>query len=248
VHPGTPVDLIAAGIVDARTAALLWLLTEGGVPLVAAGPAGADERSVVLASMLSADPARAWVVIDADAESLTTERLSALLRGGVSVGVTLGAADLEAVLEHLAGSGLPEDAIRRLGAVLILAEVEVGLRCTSAHYLRPTERDGQGHLQRRPPAVLSAWDETADAFEDYAWGITPELADLVDRAQADLEERQSQRSRFLAGLDATDDYSDRVRAYLTAEPPRVPAPAHERARPSPFSGGLTDPEPRPHQH
>ena len=74
------------------------------------------------------------------------------------------------------------------------------------------------------------------------------LKDLRSRmAQADLEERQADRARFLAELDVpANDYAERVKAYLATEPPRVPAPKHEPAKPSPFSSGLTDPEPHGH--
>jgi hypothetical protein len=245
-----PTDLrryLAAGTLDARTAALLWLLLDGGVPLVVAGPATATQRHELAAALLSVDPARAWVVLDADEESITADRLSALLRGGSGVAVCVLSDDLEGVIERLTDSGVPEDGVRRLGAVVIAEETHTGLRCTAVHYLRPTERDAQGHVQRRPPAVLSAWDERADVFEDYAWGITPELADRVDRAQADLEERQTDRARFLA-TDSEGDgaYAARVADYLATEPPRIPAPAHGAAKSTPFSGGLTDPDPHTH--
>ncbi len=236
------------GTLDARTLALLWLLSEGGVPLMVTGPASTEARRRLAAGLLAFQPDRPWVVLDADEEPATPERLSALLRGDARVGITLAADDLEALFEHLAVQGLPEDAVRKLGVVVVAEETASGLRCTVVHYLRPTERDAQGHLQRRPPAVLAAWDEGADTFEDYAWGITPELADRVDRSQADLEERQADRARFLAGLTVDDAYAERVAAYLATEPPRVPAPEHEEAKPSPFSGGLTDPDPDPHRH
>ena len=241
------IALLSSGALDARTTALLWLLLDGGVPLVVAGPAPIERRMTLAGALLSLDPARRWVVLDAEEEGVSAERLAALLRGGAGVGITLAADDLEAVLESLMAGGLPEDAVRRLGIVAIAEEAPQGLRCTAVHYLRPTERDAQGHLQRRPPAVLAAWDERGDTFEDYAWGITPELADRVDRTQADLEERQGDRARFLAGLDVpANDYAERVKAYLATEPPRVPAPKHEPAKPSPFSSGLTDPEPHGH--
>ena len=245
--PADPLALLRSGTLDARTLALLWLLTDGGVPLVVAGPAPAEQRAALAGALLSVDPARRWVVLDAEDDGLNSERLAALLRGGSGVGITLGAADLGAVLEHFAADGLPEDAIRRLGIVVVAADTPRGLRCTAVHYLRPTERDAQGHLQRRPPAVLAAWDERGDTFEDYAWGITPELADRIDRSQADLEERQADRARFLLGLEGTQaDYTEHVQAYLSTEPPRVPAPEHERAKPSPFAGGLIDPDPHAH--
>ncbi len=157
--------------------------------------------------------------------------------------------DLKELLERLEAAGLPRDGVRRLGMVAVLDEPAAGLRCTSVHYLRPSERDGQGHVQRRPPAVLAAWDAETDTFEDYAWGITPELAARVDRAQADLEERQLGRARFLAGAATSADESgidERVRAHLASEPPRVPAPEPRAARPSPFGGGLLDPD--EHRH
>lgn len=241
-----PEALLHSGTLDPRTLALLWLLTDGGVPLVVAGPAPAEQRAALAGALLSVDPARHWVVMDAEQEGVSTERLAALLRGGSGVGITLGASDLGAVLEDLAAGGLPEDAVRRLGIVVIAADTPSGLRCSVVHYLRPTERDAQGHLQRRPPAVLTAWDERGDTFEDYGWGITPELADRVDRSQADLEERQRDRARFLARAEESDDYPDRVRAYLATEPPRVPAPEHDPAKPSPFAGGLIDPDPHDH--
>jgi hypothetical protein len=188
-------------------------------------------------------------VLEAEGGALTTERLAALLRGGAAFGVDAEAHDLKELLERMEAAGLPRDGVRRLGAVAVLDQPAAGLRCTSVHYLRPSERDGQGHVQRRPPAVLSAWDADTDTFEDYAWGITPELATRVDRAQADLEERQLGRARFLAQAVSSADESgldDRVRAHLASEPPRVPAPEPEAARSSPFGGGLLDPD--EHRH
>jgi hypothetical protein len=72
----------------------------------------------------------------------------------------------------------------------------------AAHYLRPVERDGHGHLQRRPPAVLATWDAKHADFEHFAWGVTPELASRVGRTQADFERRQAGRARFLASIEA----------------------------------------------
>ena len=153
---------------------------------------------------------------------MTTDRLSALLRGGVGLGVSLEADDLETVLDRLTSAGLPEDGVRRLGVVLMTEQTKAGLRCTVVHYLRPAERDAQGHIQRRPPAVLAAWDEQDDVYEHYAWGITPELADRIDRSQADLEERQRDRAAFLAAAVADDATAEEQRArmerYLAAEP------------------------------
>jgi len=243
MRPTDIISLLREGALDGELAALLWLLVDGGVPIVVAGPAGGAARSTLAGALLATDPARRWVVLEADVEDVTTDRLSALLRGGVGLGLSVPADELEAVLERLTERGLPEDAVRRLGVVVIAEETTAGLRCSVVHYLRPAERDAQGHVQRRPPAVLAAWDEQSDAYEHYAWGITSELADRIDRAQADLEERQRDRACFLVAMVTSEgfEYAASVADYLACEPPRVPAPTHEPAQPSPFRGGLTDP-------
>jgi hypothetical protein len=99
---------------------------------------------------------------------------------------------------------LGEDEVRRLAVVLILRAFgrPVMRRVVAAHYLRPLERDGQGHLQRRPPAVLATWDPETDALDHFSWGLGPELAPRVGLTQADFERAQSARARFLAGLVA----------------------------------------------
>jgi hypothetical protein len=245
----TAATLLRDRTVDAELMALLWLLGEGGVPLSIIGTADAIRRSDSAAALLSLSPDHGWVVIDADDEAPTTSRLAALLQGGVGLGLTWRAPDLRSMLE---GEGplreLPEDGVRRLGAVLVLDELEPGLRCRAAHYLRPSERDGQGHVQRRPPAVLATWDSQTDRHEHFAWGITPELADRVDRSQADFEERQRDRAAFLNELaadeTATDPIETRLRAFLASEPPRIPAPARAQAQPSPFHPDLSE----PHRH
>ncbi len=243
-------SLLRSGTLDADLVALLWLLTEGGVPLVVAGIVDAATRAGLAAALLSLHPGREWVVLDADAEPLTPERLTAMLRSGVGLGVSVGAGDLGAVLDRLVAAGLPEDGARRLGVVIIACQTPAGLRCLAVHYLRPAERDAVGHVQRRPPAVLAAWDGEQDTYEHYAWGITPELADRVDRSQADFEERHHDRSGFLQATmrDVADAavQDPRVTRYLQSEPPRRPAPPHQRAKPSPLGGGLTDPEAHVH--
>jgi hypothetical protein len=222
--------LLRSGVLDTGLASLAWLLTEGGVPLVVVGSAGAQERSAVAGALLAIDPSRAYVVLDGDVEPPTLARLSALLRGGAGVGITLAAPDLPAALERLrhdAGS-LPDDAVRRLGIVIRLDATERGPRCSIVHYLRPTERDGQGHVQRRQAAILAAWDEATASYEDYAWAVTPELADRVDRSQADFEERLRERAALLATTSraahlSAAEWAERVRRHLSDEPPRVPS-------------------------
>jgi len=236
-------------LLDPELMALVWLLAEGGAPLVIIGNADLGARSGTAGALLSLSPGRSWVVIDAEADPPTTQRLAALLQGGVGLGLTLPASGLRSLLEgHGPLRGLPEDGIRRLGTVLVIDGRGTTLRCVAAHCLRPSERDGQGHVQRRPPAVLASWDDDIDRFEHFAWGITPELADRVDRSQADFEERQRDRATFLDALAGSaptaDEVERRVTAYLASEPERVPAPPREPATPPPLQKGLTD----PHQH
>lgn len=219
------------------------------MPLIVTGEADTAVRAGVASAVLDIVPDRPWVVIDADRERPDAETLGATLRGGVTPAVILQASSLRAAMDLLSAppDGLPDDAVRRLGAVLVVdAPPGAHPRVVAAHYLRPIERDGQGHVQRRPPAVLATWDPATDLFEHFAWGITPELADRVDRSQADLEQRQSARAVSLARIAATPDLDPaRVRATIAAlvssEPPRESAAPHAPARPSGIHSPLTDP-------
>jgi hypothetical protein len=128
------------------------------------------------------------------------------LQQGHGLGTTIDADSLEEVYARLGRPpvSLSEDELRFLGVVLILRLVQSPdgplRRVVAAHYLRPLERDKEGHLQRRPPAVLATWDAAGDAFEHFAWGVTPELARRVGRSQADLEQEQATRARALQDL------------------------------------------------
>jgi len=168
-----------------------------------------------------------------------------------ALALTSSAASLGELLERLAGPplGLTDDETRRLSLVLVLAEAtgpgpggsaagvpgedrpsgghdasSAGLdrlRVAAAHYLRPVERDGQGHLQRRPPAVLATWDRADDRFEHFAWGIVPELAARVGREAADFEARQAERAAMLQALvrDGHTEPRDLERALLALRTP-----------------------------
>lgn len=179
----TLVELVGAAELDAELAALLWLLAEHGVPIVSASPdRGAAERT------------RAAF---ARAVRATQPGLDALAGG------TVIAASLEDVLRlsgdtvagDVSGTGqVVSDGARDLGVVV----VRDASRVTSAHYIRPVERDGAGHLQRRPPALIAAWNSERDAFDHFWWSITEELATRVGMARHGFEDEHERRMRSLA--------------------------------------------------
>ncbi len=71
--------LLRAGSLDPELAALIWLMSAGDVPLLVAGSSSLADRSSVATALLSLGGGREWVVLDADAEPVTPERLSARL-------------------------------------------------------------------------------------------------------------------------------------------------------------------------
>jgi hypothetical protein len=224
MRPVTVLPLLRSGVLDSSLTSLVWLLVDGGLPLVVTGSAATGARTELAGALLSVDPAAAWLVLDADVEPPTMSRLSALLQSGARFGISVAAADLSAALErlHAPPGRLPYDAIRRLGVVVTLDQTSGGPRCRLVHLLRPTERDAHGHVQRRPPAILASWDEAADRYDDYAWAITPELGERIGLGQAELETRQRARARMLATTAATAHidmagWEQRVREHLAAE-------------------------------
>lgn len=247
--PRTITRLIAAGVLDAELAALLWLLVERRVPLlVIADPAGVGETELlqtlldflppdvevlslhgteedfawlpqarefgwsgpVPVAAAAADPARTVLhargLVDRGTGSMTGTQARVVVRSlqlGYGLAATLRADSLEGVFARLEAEpvALAPDEIRRLGVVIVLRATSGGrLRVVAAHYLRPLERDGQGHLQRRPPAVLATWDPGTDRFEHFAWGVSPELALRADYAAPDFDSRHAARAAFLHGL------------------------------------------------
>jgi hypothetical protein len=198
------VELIARGIVDAELAALVWVLVEGGVPLVIAAPAGragpgGQLLTGVLASVLQD------TVDEGLASPLTPAGASSLVRGRRPGGV-IEARTLTEVRDRLGGGPLPlsPDQLTFLGCVLILGEASDGrrgrLRVTAAHYVRPLARDVHGHAQRLHPAVLATWDERLGRYEHFAWGVLPEIAARLGRRVGDLEADLHHRRDDLAGL------------------------------------------------
>lgn len=179
-------ELIAEGVIDADLCALLWLLIEAGVPLVVAtnsAPKAAEEVRGALSGLVS----RQAVTADG------------ALAGGVLRGGSLE--DVLRLNGANPGDEVP-DAARELGVVLILGQPEPGglVRVVRAHYLRRIERDGAGHIQRRPPALLSAWDDSAGRLDHFHWGISNELGRRADRESGDLEVVHRRRARLLDDL------------------------------------------------
>jgi hypothetical protein len=138
-------------------------------------------------------------------------------RSGLAVAV--GADDFAGVLAVLRGQGLSDDEISFMGVVLVLGARDTGsaagatsvdgkpgggapngdnpICVLAAHYLRPVVLDAGGHPRRLPPAVLATWDPAADAWDDYTWGIT---ADLAERARMRLGDLEAERDRRAAAL------------------------------------------------
>jgi len=112
----------------------------------------------------------------------------------------------DALEDVLAALGRPpvsltDDELSFLGCVVVVRRIEGQRhRVVAAHYLRPTVRDAHGHTQRLGPAVLATWDPARDRFEDFGWGILPELAFRLDIRAGDLERDLERRRDLLAAL------------------------------------------------
>jgi hypothetical protein len=95
----------------------------------------------------------------------------------------------------------------------------------AAHYLRPVARDVHGHVQRLGPAVLATWDPASDKFEQFGWGVTPELAIRVGRRAGDFELEWDDRRAFLddlvaRGITGVADVREAIGRYRSdAAPP-----------------------------
>lgn len=91
------------------------------MPLIVTGESDTDVRAAVAAAVLDVVPERPWVILDGDADRPDAETLGATLRGGVTPAVLLRAPSLKEAMDRRPPSdGLPEDAVRRLGAVLVV--------------------------------------------------------------------------------------------------------------------------------
>lgn len=110
-----------------------------------------------------------------------------------AAGVPLHVVDSETLDDVITAH--PGDAYRTLG-IVILAGHEPA-RIKAAYYMRPVERDAAGHLQRRPPALLAAWDMQAARYDHFDWAVTDELAARADMTRGDFEREVRRREAEL---------------------------------------------------
>lgn len=199
------VELIRTGVLDAELAALVWLLVEGGVPLVVAAPA---ERLGAGAQLVRGVVGSIRPEVDDTELGQPLSRTGArrLTRGQRPGGVVAGGS-LEDVHRWLSAPPLPltDDELTFLGCVLVLGPstgvASPGpLRVVAAHYARPLARDAHGHQQRLGPAILATWDERTGRYEHFSWGVLPEIAARLGRKAGDLEADLHHRRDDLAGL------------------------------------------------
>lgn len=215
--------LVGARLLDAPLAALAWLLLERGIPVIVAGreAAVADALLDALVSALPRDR-RPDPVLGPGGDRVV--RIAGHLEIGTPPGIlraalgatsgrsglagTISADDLEGVLAVLGSQGLTGDEISFMGVVIVLGPVDAepgdsapsdagSNRVLAAHYLRPVVLDAGGHPRRLPPAVLATWDPAVDAWDDYAWGIAPDLAERARMRVGDLEAERDRRAAAL---------------------------------------------------
>lgn len=241
--PAALAALVGVDALDAELGALLWVLLEGGCPLVVAAKDDETLRRRTLGGLVEIVAAhrRLVGVLDLepgdgpDAYALAgdvggppydpaTARAVAgamsVLDRGLGLALAIDADSLEEVLAAFRGPGvLMADARSSyLGVVLVLEHGGVGQprgRVRIAHYLRPLARDVGGHVQRLAPAVLAARDERSGRLEHFAWGVAPELADRIGWSAADLERETALRAEaLLAEIERID--AERAEAERTA--------------------------------
>jgi hypothetical protein len=199
------VELIRSDVLDAELAALVWVLVEGSVPLLVAGPA---ERLGAAAQLVRGIIGSIRPELDDVDLGQPLSRVAAgrLTRGQRPGGVVPGTS-LEDVHLRLAAPPLPmsDEEMTFLGCILVLGPATGTpspgpLRVVAAHYARPLARDAHGHRQLLPPAVLATWDAPTGRYEHFSWGVLPEIAARLGRKAGDLEADLHHRRDDLAGL------------------------------------------------
>jgi hypothetical protein len=234
-----------------------WLpqASELGWPGVPARPVGAPvrpETTVILATELSDHtPAYTW-----GEAARVTVRAAAL---GYGFAATIHGDSLDDVLAALRAGPvrLTDDELSRLGVVLVLRRLGGDRRrVIAAHYVRPVARDVHGHVQRLGPAVLATWDPATDRFEQFAWGVTPELAMRVGRRAGDFELEWADRRAFLddlvsRGITEVAAVRETIDRYRSESAQRFDGPSADPAAPpaahGPHSQHAGYPPHAPHQ-
>jgi hypothetical protein len=167
-----------------------------GRPHAGPGPVVRPDDTMLVADELSDRlPAFTW-----GEQARIVVRATAI---GYGLAATMPGDGLEDVLDTLGRPpvGLTEDELSFLGCVVVLRRIDgQRQRVVAAHYIRPTVRDAHGHTQRLGPAVLSTWDPMSDRFEDFGWGILPELAFRLGVKSGDLERDLDRRREVVAAL------------------------------------------------
>ena len=128
------------------------------------------------------------------------------LTAGYGMAATARGDRLEDVLGRLSAAPVLaiDDELTRLGIVLILGPDVLGVtRVQAAHYLRPVARDVHGHIQRLAPASLATWNQKAQRFDHFAWGVLDELAGRADMRPLAFDREQAARAGRLAGASRT---------------------------------------------
>jgi hypothetical protein len=233
--------LIRARLLDAPLAALAWLLLERGIPaLVAGDPAAGASLLDALVGALPADrrpdptappsPGRLVRV----AGTLERGTRPGILRAALSattgrsgLAALVDAPDLAGVLDVLARQGLTDDEASFLGVVLVTERPDGARgepRVAAAHYLRPLVRDAGGHERRQRPAILATWEPGGDRWEDFAWGIGPDLAERCRMRGGDFDAERERRRALLDKLVASSSL-DAGALETAARPRALDAPA-----------------------
>ena len=221
--PATLPALVVTAVLDAELAGLAWLLLERGVPVLVAGTDGVA-RSTLVEALAGALPGerrpgaesggdrlvRVAGPLDRDTPPGILRAALAATTGRSGLLAAVEADDLAGVVDLLARQGLTTDEASFLGAVIVVgAGADGASRVVAAHYLRPVVRDAGGHPRRLGPAVLAAWDERTGRWEDYGWGIGPDLAERCRMRAGDFESERAARAALLADL-ATGGRLDRA--------------------------------------
>lgn len=214
--------LVRRRLLDASLAALAWLLLERGVPVLIAGDraAGAslleglvdeladDRRPETTAPSSPGRLVRIAGTLERDTPPGILRAALAATTGRSGLAALVGAPDLAGVLDVLARQGLTDDEASFLGVVLVVerrSEVGHEPRLTVAHYLRPLVRDAGGHERRQRPAILATWEPGGDRWEDFAWGIGPDLAERCRMRAGDFEVERARRAALVSDLVARGD-------------------------------------------